>query len=86
MTIILSRQIFGLPVILTGQVPCKWNGMILFKLYVLSTLFVQEELYFCLLAIMSKAPGLNDYCVVPENRLGGGGGMDIFWNHTLYYF
>ena len=61
--------------------------MILFKLYVLSTLFVQEELYFCLLAIMSKAPGLNDYCVVPENRLvGGGGGMDIFWNHTLYYF
>ena len=59
----LSRRIFGLPVILTGQVPCKWNGMMLFKLYVLSTLFLQEELYFRLLAITSKAPGLNDYCI-----------------------
>ena len=60
----LSRRIFGLQVILTGQVPCKWNGMILFKLYVLSTLFLQEELYFCLLAITSKAPGLNDYYII----------------------
>ena len=60
----LSRRIFGLQVILTAQVPCKWNGMILFKLYVLRTLFLQEELYFCLLAITSKGPGLNDYCII----------------------
>ena len=64
---ICQDEIFGLQVILTGQVPCKWNGMILFKLYVLSTLFVQEELYFRLLAIMSKAPGLNDYCIIFKN-------------------
>ena len=47
----LSRLIFGLQVILTGQVPCRWNGMILFKLYILSTLFLQEEL-----CITSYAP------------------------------
>ena len=55
----LSRLIFGLQVVLTGQVPCKWNGMILFKLYVLSTLFLQEEL-----CITSNAPRLNDYCII----------------------
>ena len=30
---------------------------------VLITLFLEEELYFSLLAITSKAPGLNDYAL-----------------------
>ena len=52
-------QTFGLLVILTGHLYCKWIGM-----YV-SIPFIQEKLsIFCLLSYYIKASGLNNYCII----------------------